>query len=369
MTKVSEAKEAMAAAMDLRRALLRMRSVLGGNPSAVVCERHAEDLLNCESTAARLSPAELRALNKRASESTHLLQKIVAVIGDRTMHMSEVRSALVAGGVEDYPGLKNYISSRISKHSAGKGDRLFVKVRHGWYRLRSKSEQVSEPIRLRKGELIQMVYDVMGSDSVDQHEISRRLVVGKILPPDRCEPTRIMSVLINHSVRGTHCFARDKKDHKKFVAVQGNRPTMETSQLITLHAICTMLNKGPLSIPEIHERLAARKGERGIRRTIGSVSALMRENAGGGGRRMFERVSPRVYKLARHRAVLDQILSVLGSRALSPAAITGLIADTGFVVKPYMVHSAISRNSGSGMALVRVSPGLYSKNPDYRSKP
>jgi hypothetical protein len=364
VSRIKAAKETVAAARSLQEALLRMRRALGVPATAGVCEKHAQELLGGNNQAAALTAAEKRSVSKRLSRHPHLLDKIVTVLGDRTLHCTEIHSALLAAGVEDHPSLAKYVNSTLGKNTGPHGKQLFVKVKMGWFCARKRNEPVENYLRLSKGELVCAIYDAIGKDSLTKLEICGRLLERKLLPVERCQPDRVMATISNnysHSTTGSRCFSRDKKDNSRIVAVPGKRPVVDTPETVTLQHICMMFRGAPLSDTEIHERLTKHN-----QLSLKYVQTLLARNTDGLGQRLFERVSPRIYRLANHVVVMDLVLQVLGDQSLSSPAIASRICELGHLVSTGQVYGVLRKNSGFGMRFVCVSKGVYAKNPEYR---
>jgi hypothetical protein len=364
VTQLKAAKEALAAAITFRAALLRMRAVIG-NPGATArtCELRAEELLGERFQGEMVSDEALGALSKAITKQDSMIDKIQVTLGDRTMQTREIYRVIVESGVEEYSTLRHFVNSLISKHTGGRGRGLFTKVRHGWYRNR-KPGDAEGSIKLPKGFLVRAAYDVMGKGEVlSPKQVSERIMQSGKMLPHQCEATRIQSVLSNHSVRGLKCFER--VDQSKYRRREGHTPRIENPVATTVDALCTILRNGPLSFAELCEKFEERDPHTIITRA--QLKSVMLGNKGFHGRDVFEQVTPRVWRL-KDPDTLEQIMKIMGSgAALSPYQVASHLSDIGKTIPLATIQATMAKHCGIGLPLRRVREGLYTKNHDKGS--
>lgn len=364
-----EAKETIAAARALRVALLRMRTIIGRTgATATVCERYADVLLGNENKRTDISPELMRELDAKLRNSgVSMNVKLRAILGDRTMQVTELYQAILATGQSDYQTLKSFISSQLNRHSGDRGEQLFIKVRHGWYRNRRKSDKQPEMVRLIKGQFVRSLYDTLGKLDLTAAQLSQRLLKLGTLPPERCDSARVAASLSQHTGDlGARCFERVSTG--VFRARPGQRPLMDMPTVKVVAALKEILRHGPLHISELHAKYCARLGADGNRRSLIGLEYIIRLNLGTKGSRAFTKISTsvrgsRIYGLVEPDLLVEVMRVMNDGKNRSPKQVCSAIADIGRAVDVVQVQHTMATNSGFGQPLVRVRTGIYVKNP------
>ena len=155
-----------------------------------------------------------------------LVDRIRVALGTHTLHVQQIVEALIPAGTKSRVSLEIDVRSALSDHS-GRGLALFLRVAHGFYRNRKPGDRRKLPgvQRMVSGKLAQLVYDAVGSRTVNANEAVAYVATAGGVPKTRCDRPHISAVLYNNCSKGLRCFERVSPG--RYRTIPGRRPSVD----------------------------------------------------------------------------------------------------------------------------------------------